>query len=143
MTRVDFYIAGAGGERDWLNVACRVIEKAWRREHDIYVHTDNAEAMAQFDNLLWSFRPNSFIPHRNEAVQAAAGTPREVLIGCSGQPGDHHDVLINLTHSKPDFFGRFTRIAEIVPGDEQARRRSRERYKYYRERGYPLHVHDL
>ncbi|MGB5324560.1 MAG: DNA polymerase III subunit chi, partial [Pseudomonadales bacterium] len=99
--------------------------------------------MQQFDELLWSFRPNSFVPHRSETAEPEMGAGREVLVACSGHPGDHHDVLVNLTHATPEFFSRFTRIAEIVRGDDSAKQRSRERYKYYRERGYPLQVHEL
>lgn len=142
MTRVDFYVAPAEGEQEWLKVACRVVEKAWRKQRSVYVHTGSAAAMQQVDEMLWSFRPNSFIPHRDEHSDLQ-GAPTDILVACSGEPGGHHDVLVNLTDSTPDFFGRFERIAEIVPGDESARQRSRERYKYYRERGYPLQVHEL
>lgn len=148
MTRVDFYVAPGSDQREWLNVACRLVEKAWRKEHSVYVHTADQRAMQTFDELLWSFRPNSFVPHRAEDSDHAGAGPKEsdepeVLVACSGQPGAHHDVLVNLTHSTPEFFSRFTRIAEIVRGDEPSKQRSRERYKYYRERGFPLHVHDL
>ncbi|MGB5325685.1 MAG: DNA polymerase III subunit chi, partial [Pseudomonadales bacterium] len=101
MTRVDFYVAQGQSEKEWLSVACRLVEKAWRKQHSVYVHTGDAQAMQQFDALLWSFRPNSFIPHRSETTAPLMGTQPEVLVACSGQPGDHHDVLVNLTHATP------------------------------------------
>ncbi|MBT8149622.1 MAG: DNA polymerase III subunit chi [Pseudomonadales bacterium] len=144
MTQVDFYIAPGSEFSHCLTVACRVAEKAWRKNHHVYIHTADAAAMQTVDDLLWSFRPNSFVPHRHEhSEQAAPENAPDVLIACSGTPFDHHDVLINLTDQTPDFFARFTRIAEIVAGDESSRARSRERYKYYRQRGFPLEVHNL
>ena len=144
MTQVDFYIASASDFSECLVIACRLTEKAWRKNHHVYIHTSDAAAVHALDDLLWSFRPNSFIPHRHELCdQAAPANAPDVMIGCSGEPGAHHDVLINLTEETPDFFGRFTRIAEIVPGNEAAKARSRERYKYYRQRGFPLNVHPL
>jgi len=154
MTQVDFYIVNEPGELPHLTTSCRVIEKAWARQHEVYVHTASQAMMQQLDDLLWTFRPNSFVPHRCETTQAQEAASLEsktsentqapdIVIACSGHPGQHHDVLINLTDTTPEFFGRFKRVAEIVPGDEAAKTKSRERYKYYRKRGYPLNVHQL
>ena len=41
----------------------------------------------------------------------------------------------------PPFFSRFERLAEIVGVDDAAA--GRERYKFYRERGYELRAHDM
>ena len=35
------------------------------------------------------------------------------------------------------------RLIEIVSLDEEDRRRARERYKFYRDRGYEIRTHDL
>ena len=149
MTQVDFYILNEAGELPHLKTSCRVIEKAWGKRHSVYVHTADQAMMQQMDDLLWTFRPNSFVPHRSENTADSETNAEpdsafpDIVIACSGNPGQHHDVLINLTDDTPEFFGRFKRIAEIVPGDEAAKAKSRERYKYYRKRGYPLNVHQL
>ena len=67
-----------------------------------------------------------------------------VLIANQGQePGEEHDVLINLAAEVPRFFSRFERVAECVDKDENARQLSRNRFRYYREHGYPLNNHDI
>jgi DNA polymerase-3 subunit chi len=43
----------------------------------------------------------------------------------------------------PPFFSRFHRVAELVDGDEEQRRQSRERYRFYRDRGYALENHPI
>jgi len=43
----------------------------------------------------------------------------------------------------PAWFSRFTRIAELVGAAEDDKARGRERFRYYRERGYPLETHNL
>ena len=43
----------------------------------------------------------------------------------------------------PPFFSRFERVVEIVNQDETQRQLARERFKYYRDRGYDLHTHNL
>ena len=50
-------------------------------------------------------------------------------------------MLINLGSDVPTFFGRFDRVAEIVLDPE--RDLGRERYRHYRDRGYPLQHHEL
>lgn len=158
MTKIDFYITNINTLDDYLNFACRLTEKAFRKQCDVYLHTANEEHMAALDKLLWTFRPNSFLPHssethsenssdatekNNNVVAESASETGEILVACSGDPREHHDVLINLTEQTPEFFSRFSRVAEVVMGNDEAKKKSRERYKYYRDRGYPLEVHNL
>jgi DNA polymerase-3 subunit chi len=67
---------------------------------------------------------------------------RLVYIHCR-DPGDHHDVLINLTDQVPDFASRFQRVAEMISGAENERQAGRERFRFYRERGFPVTTHEL
>ena len=50
-------------------------------------------------------------------------------------------VLVNLHAEPPPFFSRFERLAEIVGVDGLAA--GRERFRFYRERGYEMRTHDL
>ena len=50
-------------------------------------------------------------------------------------------MLINLHDAAPPFFSRFERLAEIVSVEGAAA--ARERFRFYRERGYDLRTHNL
>jgi DNA polymerase-3 subunit chi len=52
-------------------------------------------------------------------------------------------LLINLAADVPDFFSRYERVAEIVDGNAERRAQSRERYRFYRDRGYQLNSHQV
>jgi len=52
-------------------------------------------------------------------------------------------VLLNLRPEWPPFFSRFQRLIEIVSLDEQDRADARERFRFYRDRGYEIRTHDL
>jgi DNA polymerase-3 subunit chi len=52
-------------------------------------------------------------------------------------------VLINLHDAPPPFFSRFERLAEVVGADEAGAAAARERFRFYRERGYELRTHNL
>ncbi|MDH5350820.1 MAG: DNA polymerase III subunit chi, partial [Betaproteobacteria bacterium] len=40
-------------------------------------------------------------------------------------------------------FERFERLLEVIGRDDADRQQARGRYRYYRERGYPIADHDL
>ena len=48
-----------------------------------------------------------------------------------------------MTDTVPEFFSRFERVAELVENDEQQRHHGRERFRFYKERGYPLQTHNV
>lgn len=61
----------------------------------------------------------------------------------SSPPESHQQVLINLAPEIPAWFSRFERVLEVVYGDDAERARSRQRFKTYRDRGFPLQTHEL
>lgn len=141
MTRVDFYITPNNASDAGLQLACRIIDKAYQQQNRVYVHVASPEQAKQFDDLLWVFRDGAFIPHCQSNESIATDTP--IVIGCEAPPAMKPEVLINLGNEVPGFFSRYERVIEIVAGDEPARAQARQRYKFYRERGYPLETHEL
>jgi DNA polymerase-3 subunit chi len=65
-----------------------------------------------------------------------------ILDGEAAEPG-HDQALLNLRTERPPFFSRFQRLIEIVTRDDEDRRLARERYRFYRDRGYEIRSHDL
>jgi len=145
MTRIDFYILANNRANATEHTACRLAEKAYGLNHAIYIHTATPQQTTQLDNLLWTFRDGSFIPHQPHTPNATNDSP--VIIGhqtdLDSELDAHHQLLINLDQTVPLFFSRFERVAEIVGADEQQRKTARERFKFYRERGYELQTHEL
>jgi DNA polymerase III subunit chi len=137
MTRIDFYQIDSVEAP--LLFTCRLIEKAYRQSHQIYIHTTSKDQSEELDELLWSYRSDRFIPH---SLQSAIGTA-PIKIGHDHEPVEHQDFLINLSGEVPDFFSRFVRVAEIVPLGEESRDSARVNYKFYKDRGYQLDYHDM
>lgn len=50
----------------------------------------------------------------------------------------HDDVLINLQHPQPSAFSCFLKTIELVGTEEQDKTQARERFKFYRHRGYEI-----
>jgi DNA polymerase-3 subunit chi len=142
MTKVDFYLLG-GGDDSRERIACRLAEKAWRLGNRVYLLAPDKPAAQELDDLLWTFSQGSFVPHA-VCEQEADVEAHPVLIGHAEPPTSlRHDVLISLSDEVPAWFSRFTRVAELVGAAEADKVRGRERFRFYRERGYPLETHNL
>ncbi len=137
MTKVDFYQLPADSQDERQLFACRLAEKAFRQGLDVYLHTGNQQQAEAMDELLWSFRSHSFLPH------GLMTEPQAINIGFGNDPGGHHQLLINLSNTIPDFFSRFERVSEIIVDQEQLKVAGRQNYKFYKDRGYALSFHDM
>ena len=141
MTRVDFYLLDGTADTAMDMAACRLAAKAFRLGHRVYIRARDAEQARTLDRLLWTFNAGSFVPH---ALHSEEMDPRmPVVIGEAQMPVELNDVLINLGDNVPEIFSRFDRVAEIVGGDESSKTNARERFRFYRDRGYPLETHQL
>ncbi len=141
MTRVDFYVLAEGGRGNRHVLACRVADKARRAGHRVVIHAPSPEEARHMDRLLWTFQEQSFVPHGLLGEADPACNP--ILIGDAAQATEEHDVLINLAREVPTFFSRFQRLAECVDNEQAVREASRQRYRFYRDRGYPLQMHEI
>jgi len=136
VTKVDFYILEEGSSQDRYRLACRVAEKAWQSGHRVLIHTASLEEARHVDALLWTFRDQSFVPH--DLLGQADPALAPVLVSFGTDSGGEHDVLINLTPEVPAFFSSFERVIEPLDAAPGIREAGRERYRFYRDRGYPL-----
>ena len=138
MTKVDFYIIGTGTSEQ---MACRLAEKAYGLGNRVYIHTETPQQAKHMDELLWTFRDGSFVPH--EQYQPGSGCESPIQIGHHDSPETDCDVLINLATEVPLFFSRFLRVAELIGPNSIAKTQGRERFRFYRDRGYPLDTHNI
>ena len=141
MTRVDFYVLPEGTSAGREKFVCRLVDIAYRRGQRVYVHAQSKDQATLLDDLLWSFQAGSFIPHALYPAETAVDIP--ILIGHEGVPDSGHEVLINLAATVPGFFSRFDRVAEVVNQDTAIKQAGRERFRFYRHRGYALETHTL
>jgi DNA polymerase-3 subunit chi len=141
MARVDFYVLASSGEQSRRQFACRLAEKAYRLDNSVHILARDRHSAEQIDELLWTWREGSFVPH--EIVPGSSSMPAPVTIAFDETSGATGDLLINLADSVPGTAAAFPRIAEIVSSDDDQRRRSRQRFALYREQGHTLQTHKL
>ncbi|HEY1900051.1 MAG TPA: DNA polymerase III subunit chi [Steroidobacteraceae bacterium] len=138
-----FYVVADSSPAAQLTVACRIVEKAWKAGSTVLIQHSDRDELDRLDEMLWTVgNENSFIPH-----EIASATPRlsatPVILNTGTGPTEAVDVLINLTPQLPVRAELARRIIEIIDADPARRAAGRERFKAYRDRGFPLEKHDL
>ncbi len=143
MTRIDFYTLEPDSPGDRFLLACRLVERVRAAGLRVLIHCPDSEQARHLDRLLWTFRQESFLPH---GIVGQAGLDLEltpILISHDGTPESEDQVLIDLAPEVPPFFSRFDRVCEPVDQDPTVRAAGRERFRFYRDRGYPLEHHQV
>jgi DNA polymerase-3 subunit chi len=140
MAKVAFYVLSQPGEQARQVFACRLAEKAYKLENTVHIHTGDQATAERIDDLLWTFRDGSFVPHEL-ARPGADSSP--VTIGSDSGSIEGRDLLINLSDDIPGYAGAFPRIAELVTSDEPSRQNSRKRFAAYRDQGHQIDTHKV
>lgn len=142
MTRIDFYVlSDKVSLMERMHFACRLTEKAVKQGNKVLIATGDELASDAMDELLWSFSPESFVPHAILGREETSNTP--VVISHDKDDETHHDVMVNLGFGLPEYFSRFKRVTEIVVQEKEVLAATRKNYSWYNERGYPLNTHRL
>jgi DNA polymerase III subunit chi len=146
-TQVMFYLleqdenteSHANGKQDKQHLSllhsCFQAAYFYRQNQRVFIFCQDQDQAHQIDELLWSFEPDSFVPHNlvNEGQKNGAA------VEISWQPPtNRRPVLINLTSTVPNFAHQFSQIVDFVPSDELLKQNARERFKAYRQLGFQV-----
>ncbi len=141
VARVDFYVLPDQRANGRALLACRLADKAYNLGHTAYILAASEAQAAALDDLLWTFRQDSFIPHERYPLTGEEASP--VLVGTVLPAEATAQVLINFTDNLPEGFERYERVVELVDQTPEVLAQSRERFKQYRERGCAPETHKL
>lgn len=144
MTQIFFY-HGAG---DRIAAIAGLVARAHAQRKPLLVYAPDPVQAQAIDRALWTLTPTGFIPHVRLSSPLAAETPILIAEKLDAVPAEHapcagHDRLINLSDELPPGFARFASLIEVVSEAPEVRLPARERYKFYKDRGYEIRTHDL
>jgi len=144
MTRIDFYIVDSNTPLIRENFACKLIEKVQQQGHNIVVTSTSTQHAKLLDDLLWSFKPESFVPHA--LSDSTIAQECSVVIGTENtitHENRENDVLVNFNTDVPKSFSQYSRVVEIVNKQDNSSTEGRIRYSYYKDRGYKMESHNI
>lgn len=129
---------------DRLAAAAEWLRRAWQERQPVLVYVPDRQTAEQLDRLLWSQPATGFLPHCARGSALADETPIVLADTLDQPPALAHDqCLLNLADELPPGFARFETLVEIVSTSDHDRLPARERFKFYRERGYELTATDI
>lgn len=136
--QIDFYILE---NTEYFNMACRLLEKAYLEHYRTFVLCSNEEIAKKLDDLLWTFKDISFVPHHR--WQDTEHTSSPICIHHEMINTHHKDLLVLLTDKLPGEYQLFKRIAIIVPNNEAEKQKARQLYKELQTNNINLNVHKI
>ena len=137
MTEIIFYT----GVNDELPFLMKLSEKTLKMHRKACIATRDAAHSKTVSEYLWAHDPTKFIPHcvgpeeMNSELTALELRHDETSL--------HLDILINLTQKTPSQFSSFHRLVEIITKHKASIEVGRQRFKWYRDRGYDIKVHKM
>ena len=143
MSRVDFYILPDDQLSNLQKYACELAESHWKSGKRVLIQTDSSDDSQQLNELLWSFRKESFIPHGIASLEPV-DEQQPVLISHHRVIDSNFQQVINLSSRPSDITNSDNlNIEELLNQNEQRKKTGRLHYKTYRELGYTLEHHTL
>jgi DNA polymerase-3 subunit chi len=137
--KIAFYVV-TGADQTTQTVACRLAMKAWEQGHHVLVLVGSETEAVSLDKVMWDIPAGRFLPHS----RGPADTDTPVSIDIHGaESADGRDVVINLAEQAVSEPGRFKRLLEIVPGSDQQRQASRQKFRTYRDLGMEPETHKI
>lgn len=137
MTRISFL----HGAPDRIQSAAQWLQQAWAQRLAVLVYVPDTEQATRLDRMLWTQPALSFVPHCRTDSPLAGETP--ILLTDRLDAPPHEGCVLNLSNELPPTFSRFEHLVEVVSVDDADRLPARERFKFYRDRGYAIESRDI
>lgn len=137
MTKVDFYF----NVPDKLLKTAQLCEEKLVKGRQATIYTVDAAMNADIQKMLWQHSATSFLP--SSTAEELDGAMVPIVLVSNGETLCQDDVLINLQMQHPPFFSRFRHLIELVGTEESDKVAARERFKFYRDRGYRIQSIDV
>ena len=113
-----------------------LVRKVLEKGHLITLFTEDESAAKAYSNVLRGNDKTSFLPNVLASDLQMRETP--VVIDWQAKQLYQDDILVNLTQRQLTVFSRFRQFVELVGVDEEDKALARQRFKFYRDRGYEI-----
>jgi DNA polymerase-3 subunit chi len=133
MTEIRFYHLQ---RQSLFDVLPSLLEKARERGHRVVVQAGSPERVKALDALLWTYRPESFLPHGAAGTGMAEDQP--IWLTAIEECPNQADVLILVDGAAADV-AHYALCCEVFDGlDETSLTAARGRWMQYKAAGYAL-----
>jgi len=139
MTEIVFHLIDDTRPTAYWYYAAELCAAAAESGNPTYVLCANHEHVESFDDYLWQYKPDAFVPHTADPEDAGHA---DVFIGADDEAGGFAHV-INLSGRPINRLGDRNRIDEVVAADEGSRNAARDRWRAYQGQGVKPQHHPV
>lgn len=132
MTRIRFYT----DVDDTPALIRQLVVAALARQRQVTIYLRDRQHALAVSAFLWAQPAASFLPNVLADTSEAAHTP--IHLAWLPEHIQQDDLLFNCQPVQPLFFGRFQHLFEIISGEEADKAAGRQRWAFYRDRGYAV-----
>lgn len=132
MTKIRFYTDVA----DPVALVRYLAEQALARQRRVTVYARDLVHADALSQALWQQPAATFMP--NVLADAAHAVHTPLVLAWQAEHIQQDDMLFNCQPEQPKFFSRFRHLFEIIGCDDAEKAAGRQRYAFYRDRGYEI-----
>ena len=117
----------------------KLLEKAVGQGLRAAVATGSAERAKALDGVLWTYTPDSFLPHGCAGTDDATAAEQPIWLGIDIANPNAAKLLVALDGQQPDDYAAWQRVCDMFDGtDETALGLARARWKTLKAQGHAL-----
>ena len=134
MTEIRFYHL----QKQTLDQALpQILTKALSMGHKIVVKLDSQQSVERMNQNLWTFRPDSFLPHGSQ--KDGHGEKQPVWLTADNDNPNDAKVIMTGAGALPESPENYDLCCEFLDGfDDEAVKAARSRWKSYKESGFEV-----
>lgn len=115
----------------------KLLEKALQGGFRTLVLMESDDKVEAMNNQLWTYDPDSFLPHGTAMDGNGAAQP--IFLTAKEEHPNHANLLVVTDGSELDFDANVKRVLDIFDGnDETATANARKRWKKYQGEGHQV-----
>ena len=107
--------------------ACEIAERIYAQGGRVQIVAVDQEQVARLDDLLWTFKPGSFVPH---GLWKGVGSesPQPVFITTLKERISGIESLLMMDYCQVEMVGKFSQVIHMVVVDNRERLEASRRY---------------
>ncbi|WP_407275150.1 DNA polymerase III subunit chi [Halothiobacillus sp. DCM-1] len=134
MTAVVFHLIDDPDPEAYWYYAAELCAQAAASEQMLYVVFQDHDQLEYFDEYLWGYRSDAFVPHTADPEDSAHAP---VFLGVDAVAGGF-DAVLNLSDRLIERVADRVQVDEVVDADPARRARARDRWRSYQAQGVTL-----
>ena len=121
-------------------IVCDLAEKCYLNNRRIVIYASSEEECKKFDSLLWTWKQQSFVPHKN--IDSLSKSQKEpIILTTNIDSAADYDTLLLVDPLPLEKINQFTTVIDFAEKyDSNGLELSRERFKLYKEQNLKINT---